>query len=101
MDKMYRCRHGSGLVSLQTLILLMRFGHMRVERDEGFMMVIEEPELHVPPPLQRKLLHLMQAMATQTIVTTHSPIVASIPEPHEISLVVNTQGELRTKRLLA
>jgi putative ATP-dependent endonuclease of OLD family len=87
-------RHGSGLVSLQTLILLMRFGHMRVTRGEGFMMVIEEPELHVPPPLQRKLLRMMQSMATQTIVTTHSPTVASIPEPHQIMTLVNDHGAL-------
>jgi predicted ATPase len=94
-------RHGSGLISLQTLILLVRFGHMRVARGEGFMMVIEEPELHVPPPLQRKLLHLVRSMTTQTVVTTHSPTIAAIPEPHEISLVVNAAGDLRSTPLLA
>src|SRR3546814_15471110 len=61
-------RHGSGLISMQTLILLMRFGRLRVARGDGFMMVIEEPELHIPPPLQRKLVRLMQSMATQTII---------------------------------
>jgi putative ATP-dependent endonuclease of OLD family len=73
-------RHGSGLISLQTLILLMRFGRLRVAHGDSFMMVIEEPELHVPPPLQRKLLRMMQTLTTQTIVTTHSPTVAAIPE---------------------
>lgn len=87
-------RHGSGLISLQTLILLMRFGQLRVAAGDGFMMVIEEPELHVPPPLQRKLLRMMQAMATQTIVTTHSPTVASIPHPHEVQMVANAGGTL-------
>jgi len=94
-------RHGSGLVSLQTLILLMRFGHLRVARGEGFMMVIEEPELHVPPPLQRKLLRMMQTMATQTIVTTHSPTVASVPDPHQVLLVVNAQGNASVRPLTA
>lgn len=93
-------KHGSGLVSLQTLILLSRFGYMRVERGEGFMMVIEEPELHVPPPLQRKLLHHIRAMTTQTIVTTHSPTVAGVTDAHEISVVINTSGSLRTRALL-
>jgi putative ATP-dependent endonuclease of the OLD family len=92
-------RHGSGLVSLQTLILLLRFGHMRVTRGEGFMMVIEEPELHVPPPLQRKLLRMMQAMATQTIVTTHSPTVAAIPEPQQVLALANDRGALSATRL--
>ena len=36
-------RQGSGLISLQTLILLMRFGQLRVAAGDGFMMVIEEP----------------------------------------------------------
>ncbi len=92
-------RQGSGLISLQTLILLMRFGHLRVARGEGFMMVIEEPELHVPPPLQRKLLRMMQSMTTQTIVTTHSPTVAAIPDPHEISLIVNLGGQANARPL--
>lgn len=87
-------RHGSGLVSLQTLILLMRFGQLRIAAGDGFMMVIEEPELHVPPPLQRKLLRMMQSMATQTVVTTHSPTVAAVPHAHEIAMVANTAGVL-------
>jgi putative ATP-dependent endonuclease of the OLD family len=92
-------RHGSGLISLQTLILLMRFGQLRVAAGDDFMMVIEEPELHVPPPLQRKLLRMMQSMATQTIVTTHSPTVASVPAPHEIQMVANTGGTLSANPL--
>lgn len=92
-------RQGSGLISLQTLILLMRFGHLRVEKGEGFMMVIEEPELHVPPPLQRKLLRMMQSLTTQTIVTTHSPTVAAIPDPHQISFVTNSKGQVSAKPL--
>ena len=93
-------RQGSGLISLQTLILLMRFGQLRVAAGDGFMMVIEEPELHVPPPLQRKLIRMMQTMATQTIVTTHSPTVASIPHPHEIQMVANSGGALSVNPLV-
>lgn len=93
-------RQGSGLLSLQTLILLLRFGHLRVERKENFLMAIEEPELHVPPPLQRRLLHHIQSLTTQTILTTHSPTVAAVPGPHQIVLVVNEAGALSAKPLL-
>lgn len=94
-------RHGNGLISLQTLILLMRFGALRVASGESFVMAIEEPELHVPPPQQRKLLHIMQRMATQTIVTTHSPTVAAVPGPHELTLLVNKDGALTARPLLS
>lgn len=94
-------RHGNGLISLQTLILLMRFGHLRKEKGDNFIMLIEEPELHVPPPQQRKLLHYLQKMATQTIITTHSPIVSAVAEPHQLILMTNTAGTMQAKPLLA
>jgi putative ATP-dependent endonuclease of the OLD family len=55
-------RHGSGLISLQHLLLLLQFGRQRAEAHEGFWMALEEPELHVPPPLQRRLVHRIQAL---------------------------------------
>jgi predicted ATP-dependent endonuclease of OLD family len=64
-------------------------------------MVIEEPELHVPPPLQRKLLHLMQSLATQAIVTSHSPTVAAVAAPNQLTLVSNDRGKLRATPLLS
>lgn len=94
-------RHGSGLISLQTLILLMRFGALRRANGENFLMCIEEPELHIPPPQQRRLLHLMQKHASQTIVTTHSPTVAAVPSPHQLVLLTNDAGSLTASPLLA
>jgi predicted ATPase len=94
-------RHGNGLISLQTLVLLMRFGSLRVAKNENFLMAIEEPELHVPPPQQRKLLHLMQTLTTQAIITSHSPAVAAMAPPHQLVLVSNAGGTLRAIPLLA
>ncbi|TRB15351.1 ATP-dependent nuclease [Rhizobium rhizogenes] len=93
-------RHGNGLISLQTLVLLMRFGNLRKARGDNFMMLVEEPELHVPPPQQRKLLHFLKKMATQTIVTSHSPTVAAVADPHQLVLVVNQAGQISAKPLL-
>jgi putative ATP-dependent endonuclease of OLD family len=93
-------RHGNGLISLQTLILLMRFGNLRKSRGDNFIMLIEEPELHVPPPQQRKLLHYLKKMATQTVVTSHSPTVAAVADPHQLVLVTNRAGQISAKPLL-
>ena len=93
-------RHGNGIISLQTLVLLMRFGSLRKARGDNFIMLIEEPELHVPPPQQRKLLHYLKKMATQTIITSHSPTVSAVADPHQLVLMVNRAGALSANPLL-
>jgi putative ATP-dependent endonuclease of OLD family len=92
-------RHGSGLVSLQGLLLLLEFGRRRAENDEGFFMALEEPELHVPPPLQRRLMRRLQGLSTQTVVSTHSPVVAAMSDPRTISILRNEAGILSSTRL--
>lgn len=93
-------RHGSGLLSLQHLLLLLQFGRMRAESHEGFLMALEEPELHVPPPLQRRLVHRIQALSQQTFVSTHSPMVAGLADPMGVAVLRNEQGTLISVPLL-
>ena len=57
-------RQGSGLISLQSLFLLLHFGQKRVEDGEGFCMALEEPELHLPPAVQRRVLSRLQSLST-------------------------------------
>jgi len=40
-------RQGSGLVSLQGVLLLLELGRARTNAGEGFLMALEEPELHL------------------------------------------------------
>lgn len=93
-------RHGSGLISLQHLLLLLQLGRQRAQAGEGFWMALEEPELHVPPPLQRRLVHRIQALSTQTFVSTHSPIVAAMADPRSVMLLRNDAGLLSATPLL-
>jgi putative ATP-dependent endonuclease of OLD family len=93
-------RHGSGLISLQHLLLLLQFGRQRAQADEGFWMALEEPELHVPPPLQRRLVHRIQALSTQTFVTTHAPTVAAMSDPNSVIVLRNDAGVLSARPLL-
>lgn len=94
-------RHGSGLLSLQHLLLLLQFGRMRAESDEGFWMALEEPELHVPPALQRRLVHRIQALSRQTFVSTHSPMVAALADPQGLEVLRNENGVLTSAPLLS
>ena len=70
-------RHGMGLLSLQTFILLLELGRKRVRVGKPFLFVMEEPELHIPPGMQRRLVSQAVSIAEQTICTTHSPRVAA------------------------
>ena len=94
-------REGSGLVSLQSLFLLLHFGQKRIEDGESFLMVLEEPELHLPPAVQRRVLSRLQSLSTQTIVSTHSPLIASYCEAASLLVVRNDRGTLVARAMLA
>lgn len=93
-------RQGSGLVSLQSLFLLLHFGQKRIEEGGSFLMVLEEPELHLPPSAQRRVLTRLQSLSTQTVASTHSPLIASYSEPTSLLVVRNDGGRLTANPLL-
>ena len=95
-------RQGSGLISLQSLFLLLHFGQRRIQDGESFLLALEEPELHLPPAVQRRVLSRLQALSTQTLVTTHSPLVAGFCEATSLLVVRITQtGTLDVRPMLA
>jgi putative ATP-dependent endonuclease of the OLD family len=87
-------RQGSGLVSMQGLMLLLELGRVRAEAGDGFVMALEEPELHLPPAAQQQLVQRVQALSTQTILTTHSPLIAAMSEPTSVIVLRNQGGKL-------
>jgi putative ATP-dependent endonuclease of the OLD family len=94
-------RQGSGLVSLQSLFLLLHFGQRRIRDAESFFMALEEPELHLPPAVQRRVLARLQALSTQTIVTTHSPLVAGYCDAASLLIARNNSGALDVRPMVA
>jgi hypothetical protein len=93
-------RQGTGLVSLQSLLLLMQFGKARAESRKSFMLAVEEPELHIQPSQQKRLVNRLNALCDQTIVTTHSPIVAAMFPANETFFVETREGMLTAKPLM-
>ena len=94
-------RHGSGLVSMQSLLLLMQFGRARAETGKSFVLAVEEPELHIQPSQQKRLVNRLNALCDQTIVTTHSPVVAAMFPPPETLFVATNAGKLSALPLIA
>ncbi len=93
-------REGSGLISLQVLFLLLHFGQKRLENGESFCMALEEPELHLPPAAQRRVLSRLQSLSTQTIVSTHSPLVAGYCDATDLLVIRNDSGMLSAVPML-
>ena len=90
-------RQGTGLVSLQSLLLLMQFGKARAETAKSFVLAVEEPELHIQPSQQKRLVNRLNALCDQTIVTTHSPIVAAMFAPPDILFIETSNGVLAAR----
>lgn len=93
-------RHGGGLLALQTLILLLETCRARRAANQSFILALEEPELHVPPGLQRQIVSDALAAANQTICTTHAPRVAACYSTDSVYVVRRTGGVLEAKQLL-
>lgn len=83
--------HGSGLISLQTLLLLLEFGRFRKANNQNFILAAEEPELHMHPGMHRRLIGRIRGLSTQTIISTHSPEIAAYYKPNEINIVVTQE----------
>jgi hypothetical protein len=68
---------------------------------KNFILAIEEPELHLPPPLQRRAIYRAQAATDQSICTSHAPNIASYYPAAQIRVLENRSGKLKSVPLLA
>lgn len=93
-------RHGTGLLSLQSVVLLLELGQARKAKGQGLILAVEEPEIHIPPGLQSRVVRQIQALAPQSIATTHSPNVAACYAPTDTLLLQKSNGMLAARQLL-
>ena len=94
-------RHGAGLVSLQSLLLLLEVGCVRQTKGLPFILALEEPELHLSPGIHGRLVAEAAATANQVICTTHSPDVARVFAATSTLIVSNEAGRLAARPFLA
>jgi putative ATP-dependent endonuclease of OLD family len=92
--------HGRGV--LRALLLAAALQHARV-RESNLILAVEEPEQNLEPINQRlvarSVLFSPDSSAAQTIVSTHSPAVASVLPLKELELVREFDSKPRIKPL--
>jgi len=76
-------KQGAGMVSLQAFLLVLAFAEFRHKSGQNFILIAEEPELHLHPALHRRLAHRIRGISSQSIITTHSPVIAGNYLPNE------------------
>jgi len=84
-------RNGLGLNNVLYISMLMEGFQRRAQNEQcaGQLLLIEEPEAHLHPQLQRVLFYGLKEKSFQTIVSTHSTHVASLSDLASIIMLTN------------
>lgn len=90
-------KQGAGFSSLQLFLIMLEYAKSRYQNGDNTIFVMEEPELHLQPSLQRRLIGRLRAYSNQTIITTHSQHIASVFKPSEVIHIQNTEGNVTSQ----
>lgn len=92
-------RQGAGLISLQSFLIVLAFAEKRRAAGKNFILIAEEPELHLHPSLHKRLANRIRAVSTQSIITTHSPLIGASYSPTQALFLSNKDGTLTAQHL--
>lgn len=82
----------AGTGTLNTLVLAL-LSFIADLKPETVIFAMEEPEIAVPPPTQRRIAHYLLTKTTQAFVTSHSPFVIERFEPSQTLLLSRQAGD--------
>lgn len=82
---------GSGTIN--TLVLAM-LGLIAERRNGRVIFAMEEPELSLPPHVQKRVVDRVKSLASQALFTTHSPYVMEEFSAEQMSVLTRSNGIL-------
>lgn len=87
------------ILSIVALVDLLA-KHAALSHKPLFMLIAaEEPEIHLHPNAQRALMAQLKSLSHQCVVSTHSPYVASVSEPHEFRSMLRVGEDIKVRWL--
>lgn len=91
---------GTGYQSMVILSILETYVEL-VDKKNGYILIIEEPEVYLHPSLQRRMISTLMRLSrdNQVLFSTHSPISVSILNKNQIGLVVKEKGKAHVEAI--
>jgi putative ATP-dependent endonuclease of OLD family len=84
-------RQGTGTINMLVLAMLSQIA----EDKQNVIFAMEEPETAIPPYAQKRIVHEIRKLASQTIFTSHSPyVVEEFTLDETVVLARNAHGSL-------
>ena len=88
----------AGTGTLNTLVLAL-LSFIADLKPENVIFAMEEPEIAVPPPTQRRIAQYLLTKTTQAFVTSHSPFVIERFDPSHTLLLSRNAGTVTSQKV--
>lgn len=84
---------GTGTINMMVLALLSLIAELK----QNVIFAMEEPEIAIPPHIQKRIINGVRSKSAQAIFTSHSPYVLEEFDPTQVIVVSRVEGQLNAK----
>lgn len=81
---------GTGTINMMVLALLSLIAELK----QNVIFAMEEPEIAIPPHIQKRIINGVRAKSAQALFTSHSPYVLEEFEPEQVIVISRIDGRL-------